>query len=44
VADEHGQESHRLAMAQEKKQQEKVRRRRTVAQARLSHRTATALN
>jgi len=44
VADEHVQEIHRLAMAQEKKQQEKVRRRRTVAQARLSHRTATALN
>ena len=44
VADEHVQEIHRLAMAQEKKQQEKARRRRTVAQARLTHRTATALN
>jgi hypothetical protein len=45
VADEHVQEIHRLAMAQEKKQQEKARRRRTVAQARLSHRSAaTAMN
>ena len=45
VADEHVQEIHRLAMAQEKKQQEKSRRRRTVAQARLSHRAAaTAMN
>jgi hypothetical protein len=45
VADEHVQEIHRLAMAQEKKQQEKARRRRTVAQARLSHRAAaTAMN
>ncbi len=44
VADEHVQEIHRLAMAQEKKQQEKVRKRRAVAQARLTHRTATALN
>ena len=33
------------AMAQEKKQQEKARKRRTVAQARLSHRaSATAMN
>src|SRR2546430_1907184 len=46
VADEHVQEIHRLAMAQEKKQQEKARRRRTVAQARLTHRpgAATAMN
>jgi len=45
VADEHVQEIHRLAMAQEKKQQEKARKRRTVAQARLSHRSAaTAMN
>jgi hypothetical protein len=44
VADEHVQEIHRLAMAQEKKQQEKVRKRRVMAQARVTHRTATALN
>jgi hypothetical protein len=44
VADEHVQEIHRLAMAQEKKQAEKARKRRTVAQARVLHRTATALN
>ena len=44
VADEHVQEIHRLAMAQEKKQQEKARKRRAVAQARVTHRTTTALN
>ena len=44
VADEHVEEIHRLAMAQEKKQQEKTRRRRTVAQARLTHRSEAALN
>jgi hypothetical protein len=44
VADEHVQEIHRLAMAQEKKQAEKARKRRTVAQARVIRRTATALN
>lgn len=44
VADEHVEEIHRLAMAQEKKQQEKTRKRRTVAQARLAHRSQDALN
>jgi capsular polysaccharide biosynthesis protein len=44
VSDEHVQEIHRLAMAQEKKQAEKVRKRRAVAQARVPRRTATALN
>jgi hypothetical protein len=44
VADEHVQEIHRLALAQQKKQQEKARKRRTVAQARVRHRTATAMN
>ncbi len=44
VADEHVQEIHRLAQAQERKQKEKVRKRRAVAQARVTHRTATALN
>src|SRR5882762_11635365 len=43
VADEHVQEIHRLAMAQQKKQAEKVRRRRAVAQGRVSRR-ATAMN
>src|SRR6266481_9369819 len=37
VADEHVQEIHRLAMAQEKKQQEKSRKRRAVAQGRARH-------
>ena len=36
VADEHVREIHRLAEAQERKQQEKVRHRRAVAVARLS--------
>jgi len=44
VADEHVQEIHRLAMAQEKKQQEKARQRRTVAQARLMARRSSAVN
>jgi hypothetical protein len=44
VADEHVQEIHRLAMAQQKKQQEKAGKRRAVAQARVTHRTTTALN
>src|SRR5712691_1565509 len=45
VADEHVREIHRLAMAQQqKKQQEKASKRRAVAQARVTHRTTTALN
>lgn len=43
VSDEHLQEIHRLAMAQEKKQQEKTRKGRAVAQTRVAH-SATALN
>ena len=43
VSDEHLQEIHRLATAQEKKQQEKTRKRRAVAQTRVA-RSATALN
>jgi hypothetical protein len=44
VSDEHVQEIHRLAMAQQKKQMEKARKRRAVAQARVPRRTATAMN
>jgi hypothetical protein len=44
VADEHVQEIHRLAMAQQQKQQEKAGKRRAVAQGRVRHRTATAMN
>jgi hypothetical protein len=44
VSDEHVQEIHRLAMAQEKKQQEKAKKRRVMAQARPRQRTTTALN
>ncbi len=44
VADEHVQEIHRLAMAQERKQQEKTRVRRAVAQARVIRRGRDALN
>ena len=44
VADEHVQEIHRLAMAQERKQQEKTRVRRAVAQARVVRRARDAVN
>jgi len=40
VADSHVQEIERLALVQQKKQQEKARNRRAVAQARVSARTA----
>jgi hypothetical protein len=44
VADSHVQEIHRLALLQQKKQQEKARTRRAVAQARIAARTPRALN
>jgi hypothetical protein len=44
VADEHVQEIHRLAMAQERKQAAKMRVRRAVAQARVIRRGGDALN
>jgi hypothetical protein len=44
VADSHVQEIHRLALLQQKKQQEKARNRRAVAQARIAARTPRALN
>ena len=44
VTDEHVQEIHRLAAAQEQKRQERSHRRRAVAQARVRKRTASAIN
>ena len=44
VSDEHMQEIHRLAMVQERKQQQKTVRRRAVAQARVPRGARAALN